>query len=667
MTSQVTGEQIEGVAALLATGGDPAVRAQDDFFRHVNGRWLREHEIPADRSVDGQFHQLRDLAEEHVRAIVEEAAAAEGEVSADTARIAAMYNAFMDTEAVEAAGADPLEADLALIREARTREDLAAALGRLEETGVPGFLGLYVDSDPSDPDRYVLNVVQSGLGLPDPTYYTAEEMAAVREAYRAHLPRQLTICLGVSDADAAALADAVFGLESRLAAGHWDRVRSRDRLATHNPMTVAEWADLLTGFDLAGWAGAQGLDLQALETVVVRMPSFLEAAAQAWREEDLATWKAWLTWSVIRARAPYLHAAAALENFDFYGRTLTGATEQRERWKRGVALVEGALGDAVGRLYVARHFPPESKQRMDELVADLIAAYRDSISSLTWMTPETRARALEKLEAFTPKIGYPVRWRSYDALELGHDLLGNVRAANRVESARELGKLGGPVDRDEWHMTPQTVNAYYNPGMNEIVFPAAILRPPFFDPEASDAANFGGIGAVIGHEIGHGFDDQGSRTDGTGRLVDWWSTQDREEFEKRTAALIEQYNAYSPAQLDGSHHVNGALTIGENIGDLGGLGIAVKAFIAAREADGGFASQDERRAQLRELLTNWAIIWRSKARDERVIQLLTIDPHSPEEFRANGVLRNLDVFAEVFDLTPGDAMWLEPDQRVSIW
>ncbi|HEX2551950.1 MAG TPA: M13-type metalloendopeptidase, partial [Nocardioidaceae bacterium] len=397
---------------------------------------------------------------------------------------------------------------------------------------------------------------------------------------------------------------------------------------------------------------------------VVRQPSYLEAMSDALADIPLDDWKAWLTWHVVSAAAPYLSDGFVRENFEFYSRTLTGAQELKERWKRGVALVDGLLGEALGQEYVARHFPPESKAKMDRLVANLVAAYRHDIERLDWMSPLTRARALEKLAVFRPKIGYPVRWRDYSKVTIDRaDLLGNVRRATAFETDRQLAKIGRPVDRDEWLMTPQTVNAYYNPGINEICFPAAILRAPFFDPDADEAANYGGIGAVIGHEIGHGFDDQGSQYDGEGNLVDWWTDEDRAGFTAKADKLIEQYNAFEPRHLPG-HKVNGALTVGENIGDLGGLTVGLQAYelsLAGAEApvvDGLTGTQ--------RLMVNWARCWRSKRREELEVQLLSVDPHAPPEFRAN-IVRNLNEFHEAFGTGPGDGLWLEPVDRVRIW
>jgi predicted metalloendopeptidase len=402
--------------------------------------------------------------------------------------------------------------------------------------------------------------------------------------------------------------------------------------------------------------------------VVVRQPDVLTSFAALWSDRDLEDWKRWLRWRLISSRAAMLTDELIAENFDFYGRTLSGTEQIRDRWKRGVGLVEGLMGDTVGKLYVERHFPPDAKARMDDLVANLREAYRVSISDLDWMTPETRERALAKLDKFTPKIGYPVRWRDYSALVVDrNDLYGNYRRGYAVEYDRDLAKLGGPVDRDEWFMTPQTVNAYYNPGMNEIVFPAAILQPPFFDAEADDAANYGGIGAVIGHEIGHGFDDQGAKYDGDGNLVDWWTDNDRAEFGSRTKALIEQYEGFVPRQLSGQHdaHVNGAFTVGENIGDLGGLSIALLAYQLS--LGGKEAPEIDGLTGVQRVFFGWAQVWRTKSRDAEAIRRLAIDPHSPPEFRCNGVIRNLDAYYDAFDVSESDELYLEPQHRVRIW
>ncbi|MCB7136356.1 M13 family metallopeptidase [Cellulosimicrobium marinum] len=655
---------------------DPAVRPQDDLYRHVNGRWLASHEIPADRAMDGAFRALHDQAELDVRDIITDlgaaVAAGDAEVSADAAKVGALYASFMDTDRIEALGTAPLRADMALVAAATTQAELTGVLGALQRTGGGGAVGFWVDNDAKDPERYVVYLHQAGLGLPDEAYYREDQYAPVREKYVPHVARMLSLAGVTSETWGAAPEEAaqrVLALETRLAAEHWDVVRDRDADLTYNPRTLAALADEAPGFDWRAWVLALGAPEGSLDHVVVREPSFATGFAALWESAPLEDWKLWALYHLVTARAPYLTDELVEANFDFYGRTLSGAQEVRERWKRGVSVVQGALGEAVGAQYVARHFPPSHKARMEELVAYLVAAYRESIEALDWMTDDTKAKALAKLEAFTPKIGYPVRWRDYSALVVeADDLVGNVRRAHAFEQDRELGKIGRPLDRDEWFMTPQTVNAYYNPGMNEIVFPAAILQPPFFDPDADDAVNYGGIGAVIGHEIGHGFDDQGSKYDGAGRLEDWWTPTDRDEFEKRTKALIDQYDAYRPAQLaaDGPH-VNGALTIGENIGDLGGLSIALRAYRIALGRPLAEAPVVDGLTGIERVFLGWAQVWQAKGRDEEVVRRIATDPHSPNEFRCNGVVRNVDEFYEAYDVQPGDALYLAPEERVRIW
>jgi putative endopeptidase len=677
MTTDTTGEAPSGIEL---DGLDPATRPQDDLYRHVNGRWIASHRIPPDRAMDGTFRRLFDEAEEQVREIIETAAsaAADDRAGSDEERkVGDLFAAFMDTDTVEGLGGTPLRADLDLVAEATTQAELTGALGALQRTGALSAVAFFVDNDAKDPERYVVHLMQSGLGLPDEAYYREDQYAEIRAQYAAHVGRLLALAgwLG-ADADEAAGADAgarVLALETQLASHHWDVVRDRDADLTYNATGWAELAADVPGFDWDAWARALEVPAGAFDRLVVREPSYLEGFASVWQDAPLEDWKLWAAFHVASARAPYLSDAFVQENFSFYGRVLQGTEQVRDRWKRGVALVQGALGEAVGKVYVERHFPPAHKARMDELVEHLVEAYRASISGLDWMSEETRAKALAKLDAFTPKIGYPVRWRDYATLVVERDdLVGNVRRANAFEQDRELHKIGKPIDRDEWFMTPQTVNAYYNPGMNEIVFPAAILRPPFFDPEADDAVNYGGIGAVIGHEIGHGFDDQGSKYDGAGRLENWWTDADRAEFEKRTSALIAQYDAFVPQQLgpDGPH-VNGGLTIGENIGDLGGLSIAITAYRIATtgRADGALddAPVVDGLTALQRVFLGWAQVWRTKGRDEEVRRRLSMDPHSPDEFRCNGVVRNVDEFHEAFGTEPGDALYLDPSERVRIW
>ena len=695
-----TGEVLAGVLETAAT--DSSIRPQDDLFRFVNGGWLATAEIPADRPGSGAFTVLRDEAEAACRQIVEEladsfSAASHEEASRALAtnrgRVGALYAAFMDDEHLEALGAGPLAGELAPVLAAASKEELARVLGGMTPIGFMGVVGADVEVDINDPERYTSWVGQSGLGLPDESYYREEAQAPLRRAYVAHVTRMLqladlTDAFGTSAED---LAERVMAVETDLAKGHWDRVACRDVGKMNNPMSWQEIVDSAPSLPWREWregirsaARSAGIEQTTfLDEAIVTQPDYLPHAARIWQETDLEDLKAWAAWHIVHGRATLLSGAFVEENFDFYGRTLQGTDELRARWKRGVALVESCLGEALGEIYVERHFPPSHKSAMEILVGRLIEAYRQSISSLEWMSPATRARALDKLALFTPKIGYPVRWRDYSAVEITPgDVLTSVRSVERADMAYSLDKLTKPVDRDEWHMTPQTVNAYYNPTMNEIVFPAAILQPPFFDPQADDAVNYAGIGAVIGHEIGHGFDDQGSTFDGTGKVSDWWTREDREAFTERTSALISQYDAYTPEVVTAKHkaagtpegeipHVNGALTIGENIGDLGGLGIALKAYALAL-ADAGIGSVDEAPVVdgltgLQRFFYSWARIWRSKNRPDYAELLLTVDPHSPAEFRCNGIVRNVEAFYRAFEVQPDDALWLAPDERVSIW
>jgi putative endopeptidase len=639
---------------------DEAVRPQDDLFRHVNGKWIARTEIPSDKARYGSFYLLAEQAEVAVREIIDEARSSEP--GTEERKVGDLYTSFLDEKRIEKLAWAPLADDLAAVAAVSSVDELLTLTGALERAGVSGFFQAFVDNDPGDPEQYRVFFEQGGLGLPDESYYREEKFADIRTAYLEFVERMLAMA-GLDGA--AERAARIVALETALAGHHWDNVRSRDSQATYNPMSWAEVEALAAAAPLSFWLTGLEAPEAALATVVVRQPSFVEGLAALLTPDRLDEWRDWLAWQVIRSAAPYLHAEVVQANFDFYGKTLTGTPELRARWKRGVSLVEGAMGEAVGRIYVDRHFSPTAKTAMDALVANLVEAYRESISNLDWMSEATRRRALEKLDKFTPKIGYPVKWRDYSALALASDdLIGNIRASSAFEFARELGKIGKPLDRDEWFMTPQTINAYYNPGFNEIVFPAAILQYPFFDEARDAAANYGAIGAVIGHEIGHGFDDQGSRFDGDGRLTDWWTADDRAAFEERAASLIAQFDALEPTQLPGNH-VNGALTIGENIGDLGGLGIAWKAYVISLHGQeppviDGFTGAQR-------FFLSWAQAWQMKMRDEEALRLLSIDPHSPNEFRCNQIVRNIDAFYSTFGVTQTDALWLDPEDRVSIW
>ncbi|OLL71341.1 Metallopeptidase [Pseudonocardia sp. Ae168_Ps1] len=649
-------------SGLDLTWVDPDVRPQDDLFAHVNGRWLATHEIPEDRSQDGAFRVLRDRAEEHVRVIVEECAAGSPEPGTEARKVGDLYSSFMDTERVEQLGVAPLRPLLDEIYAAGDRAALAGVLGRRQREGRAALFGEFIATDAKDSSRYLVNLNQSGLGLPDEAYYREDDSAEIRAKYVEHLQRLAEL---VGLAEPARVAEQVMELETALAAASWDRVTNRDAEKTYTLLTREQLRESAPGFDWAEWEAALGVPAHSYDEVIVRQPSFVTEAGALWAGRPLEQWQAWLALHTAAAATEYLSSDLVEEDFDFYGRTLSGTPELRERWKRGVSLVEGALGEAVGKLYVERHFPPKAKERINELVANIVEAYRQSISTLDWMSPETRERALEKLGKFTPKVGYPERWKDYSDLGIDPaDLLGNVGRAAEWRHDFEYAKLGGPVDRYEWLMTPQTVNAYYHPRLNEIAFPAAILQPPFFDADADDAANYGGIGAVIGHEIGHGFDDQGSRYDGDGNLQDWWETADREEFDTRSRMLIDQYSALSPMGLP-EHKVNGALTVGENIGDLGGLTIALKAYAIAN--DGTEPPTLDGLTGEQRVLFGWAQVWRAVTRDAEAIRRLATDPHSPPDLRCNAVVTNLDTFHEAFGVTETDELFTEPGRRVRIW
>jgi putative endopeptidase len=642
-------------------GMDHDIRPQDDLFRHVNGRWLDTTEIPADRSSWGAFVALAEQSEERVRSIIESLAEGSHEPGSNAQKIGDLFTSFMDEQRIEELGAEPVKADLAAVAGLDDLESLAEFVGGLERRGGGGFFGAYVSTDDRDSTRYLVTIVQGGLGLPDESYYREDKFADIRTAYLAHVEKLFTLA---GWAEPATAARQVLDVETRLAKGHWERAETRDVLKTYNLTAHEDLEKLAPAFPWRTWATALGANEQTLAEVIVSQPSYLEHLSTALGEVPLADWKAWAAIRVIRSASPYLSSDFVDENFSFYGRTLNGTPELRARWKRGVSFVEGAVGEAVGEEYVARYFPPRAKEMMVELVGNLLEAYRRNIEALEWMTEETKQRAYRKLETFRPKIGYPDVFRDYSKLEVSpDDLLGNVRAVAAFDTDRELGKIGSPVDRDEWFMLPHQVNAYYNPGMNEICFPAGILQPPFFDADAEPAENYGGIGAVIGHEVGHGFDDQGSQYDELGNLENWWTEDDRAAFRERADKLIAQYDAFEPSDLPGEH-VNGALTVGENIGDLGGITIALKAYLLSLQRQE--APVVDGLSGVQRVFLNFAHVWRSKRRKEQQLQLLTVDPHSPAEFRAN-IVRNLDEFHEAFGTEPTDGLWLEPEDRVRIW
>ncbi|MDO5750452.1 MAG: M13-type metalloendopeptidase [Rothia sp. (in: high G+C Gram-positive bacteria)] len=648
---------------------DETVKPGDDFFRHVNGRWLDTYEIPADRSKDGGLYTLRDDAEKHVREIIERIA-----VEDPSSRIGALYSSFMNTEKIEEDRLAPLDKEVAPILAAPTPTALALTLALMSRSGIAQLIGWYTSIDAKNPENYTFFISQSGLGLPDEAYYREEKYEQICQAYIEFVAKMFAATgyaepFGLSPEEAAQI---IFAHESEIASAHWDVVRNRDAEAKYNPYTPAELEEKFPGFPYELWLASLGTDPEKLGKIIVSQPSFFEAVGTMWTNTPLMTWKLWALWCALRSRAPFLHEEISSLNFEFYGKTLSGTQEQRERWKRGVAAVENALDQELGKEYVAVHFPPSDKEKMLKLVNHLLQAYRNSIQTLDWMTEETRTKALEKLSKFVTKIGYPDQWRDYSGLSLDpNDLFENLRRTAAFDSDFMIERNGKPVDKTEWLMSPQTVNAYYMPPANEIVFPAAILRPPFFDPEADDAANYGGIGMVIGHEIGHGFDDKGSLYDGDGALNNWWTEEDHEEFTKRTQKLVEQYNSYTPAQLDPEKfHVNGELTLGENIGDLSGLSIALAAYELALAEEGltlETAPVLDGKTALQRFFWSTAQGWRTKSRPQHEELMISVDPHSPDEFRVNGIVRNIDAFYDAFEVAEGDKLYLAPEDRVRIW
>ncbi len=646
-------------AGIDRSGFDASVRPQDDLFKAANGQWLKDTPIPADKSNYGTLFQLRDRADERVHKIVDEVTAATATPGSNEAKIGAFYRSYLDEAAIDRAGTAPLAPWLAKIDRLKTREQLAALLGELQgRTSTP--IAADVDADPKNPDIYRANTWQDGLGLPTRAYYLepGERFEKARVAYLDYLQTLLSL---TGDRHAEQHARTVFTLEKRLAEAQWTPVANRDSVKTYNPLTVKAVNKLAPGF---AWnAYFKAARLPVIDRVSIAQPSYATALGKAVRETPLATWKLYLRARLIDDSALVLPQAFRDAHFAFHGKALQGNEQQLPRWRLGNAALNRALGEAVGQVYVARHFPPEYKLRMRELVDKLLVAYGDSIDKVTWMSPQTQLRAKEKLAQYTTKIGYPDQWRDYSALEMREgDAFGNSRRAGRFAYERRAKRIGQKVDHREWGMTPQTVNAYYNPNANEIVFPAAILEPPLFDMAADDAANYGAIGAVIGHEISHGFDDEGSQYDGTGKLQNWWSEADRKAFDALGERLVAQYSQYEP--LPGSK-VNGKLTLGENIADLSGLQIAYKAYHLAL-GDKPAPLIDGLTGDQRFFLA-WSVAWRGKARESRALQLLTTDPHSPSQFRANGASINHDGFHESFGTKPGDGMYKPSEERIRIW
>ncbi|MGI9287190.1 MAG: M13 family metallopeptidase [Pseudomonadales bacterium] len=657
---------------------DASIRPHDNFYRSINGSWLQNTEIPADKSNYGAFTELADKAEADQRAIIEVAAqayldignlavTATGESKANAtqqspelAKIGRFYASFMNVKRVEHLGLQPLQQKLKAIQVLRTPEDLVSYIGANQRIGVAKPIAYYINQDARHSTEYIGYLAQNGLGLPDRDYYLeeSERFKNVRAKYVEYVETLLALA---GDSDAKAKAASVMALETRFAEASWTNIQNRDREKKYNKFTIENVQKFMPNFAWLRFLETAGVANS--ERIIISQPSYMQAVVLALRDVPVSEWQAYFKFHLLDEYAPYLNAEFVATHFDFHGKTLSGTEENRPRWKRGVQVVNAAMGEAVGKIYVERHFSPEAKARMDELVANLSKAFAISIDRLDWMSAETKKEAHDKLALFTPKIGYPKKWKNYSTLPVDEkDLVGNVLRSNALEYRRMVGKLGKPVDRDEWFMTPQTVNAYYNPSMNEVVFPAAILQPPFFNVDADDAVNYGAIVAVIGHEFSHGFDDQGSKSDGVGDLRDWWTESDKEEFKKRAQGLIAQYDAYSPLE---EAHVKGELTLGENIADLAGLTMAHRAYklsldgVAPPVIDG--FSGDQR------FFMGWAQVWRRKYREEELRKRLLTDPHAPSEYRVNGVLPNMPQFYEAYNLKEEDGMYLLPDKRLSIW
>jgi putative endopeptidase len=642
---------------------EPKIRANDDFYSHVNGKWLETTTIPADKSRWGPDAVLVEDAQAKLRVIIEEAAKSSSTVSSGEARkVGDLYQSYMDEARLETLQLKPLEVEFAAIDAMKSKAELPSLLARLRQIGVTTPVDLDIQQDKRDSTTYIAYLSQNGLGLPDRDYYLNEDdarLVGIRKKYVEHVEKVMAMAGSKTAKEDAAQ---ILALETTIARAHWTKVENRDPVKTYTKMAVKAVPDFAPGFDWNAYIAASDVPGGDAD-IILYQASYLKGFGEIAANTPLPVWKTYLKWQVLREFGPYLSKTFVDERFAFYGTILSGIPENRPRWQRGVILVNEAIGEALGHVYVARYFPPESKARMEKLVANLLAAYKQSIDGLDWMGPATRKEAHAKLARITPKIGYPAKWRDYSKLTIDPaDLVGNVMRASRFEDERNIAKLGKPIDRDEWFMTPQTVNAYYNPFMNEIVFPAAYLQPPYFDPGADDAANYGGVGATIGHEISHGFDDSGSQFDGDGNLRDWWSAEDHKRFDAKTKALVAQFDAYSPVP---GYFVNGKLTLGENIADLSGLAIAYKAYrlsLGGKEApviDG--MTGDQR------FFLSYAQGWRNKIRDEQQIVYLKSDPHSPDIFRANGPLSNLDAFYATFKVKDGDKMYRAPDQRVSIW
>ncbi len=640
---------------------DTSVRPGDDFFRYVNGKWVDETEIPADKSSYSVFASLNDEAQDNVKAIIEESSTGDFAKGTDEQMVGDLYRSFVDTDSRDARGIEPLQPELDRIDAISDRADLAVWFGGAMKRDLDAPFGFGQAPDFKDPNYYMLYVGQSGLGLPDREYYFKDDASSenIRNEYVAHIEKMFDLAGLGNGAEAA---QTIMALETQLAGEHMTKEDARNWDVNYKKVSLEDLPQLMPNFDWDGYISAAGLEDVGHLVLLIATEDYMKAVDRMVVDTDLETWKTYLRWIALNEMASRLTTELDKQNFAFYGTVLSGTEQQQPMWRRGVSVVNADLGEVVGKVYVKRHFPPEAKEKMLELVGNLVSAYEKSIKELDWMSDETKAQALDKLSKFTPKIGYPDEWREYDFEIVADDYFGNRQRAAMAEYERVINRQGGPVDRTEWGMTPQTVNAYYMPPLNEIVFPAAILQPPFFDLEADDAVNYGAIGAVIGHEIGHGFDDKGSTFDGDGVMRNWWTAEDRAAFEDRTAKLIAQYNEFAPFD---DLNVNGQFTLGENIGDLGGISIGLLAYkmsLNGEEAPviDGFTGEQR-------VFLGYGQVWRNKYRDESLRLLIGTDPHSPAMYRANGAVRNVPEFYEAFDVQEGDALYLSPEERVKIW
>ena len=660
-SSKIAVQKIALVSGIEQGNMDKSVRPQDNFYRYINGGWINKNTIPDDKTAIGSFYDLRDKADDDVKAIIENlAATSDLKMGSDEQKVADLFRSYMNSEQRNIAGITPIQSIITAINNLQNKDELAEFFGKYSSAGINTPLALYISVDAKNSSSYAIHIWQNGLNLPDKDYYfnETERFVDLRSGYVTHIENMYNLA-GISNGKNAA--KSIMALETSLAEFHWTRVESRDSEKRYNKFATKELNSITSKFNWQAFLAAEGVASQ--KDIIINQPDFIEGFGEVFDQTSLETWKQYLTFNTLNAFSSYLSADLDNESFDFFSKQLNGRKEQRPQWKRGVAVVNRNLGEVIGKVYVTRHFTPQAKSRMSTLVENLRDAYGSSIDDLEWMSDNTKKAAHLRLTAFTPKIGYPDQWEDYSKLSINSDdLVGNIIRSRKVSSEKEISKLGGPIRKWEWGMTPQTVNAYYNPTVNEIVFPAAILQAPFFNMKADDAVNYGGIGAVIGHEMGHGFDDQGSKYDDKGNLRNWWTEQDLKEFSTRTKALVEQYGNY---QVFDDLNVNGKLTLGENIGDLSGVTIAYKAYKASLNGkespviDG--LTGDQR------FFMGYAQIWRSKIVEKSLRNRVATDPHSPGEFRALGSLSNMNEFYKAFDVQEGDAMYIAPEKRVKIW